>query len=398
MDASRIEEAARRDVDRMTRQLFLARMGGAALAVGGAGGVLAAAAQGSGLRRAGNVPGKVGGVLTFVGTSGEDGTAIAKPWLEKHHVTLKVKATAGNAILMTELRTGGTHQFDVITTDKTSCYQEIDLGFIQPLDLTQLHGFDGLFPGFQTASWLHKGGKTWGFPLVWGSEPCVWNPKKWSKMPPRYTDFADKKFAKSLTTIDEPYGNQWLVAKSLRLGENGQHNRLTQKELDQVRDAWKAIYKNVVALSVAYGDQTDFLVTGPSSIALNSWQAVVGFAKAKGVKLVYGNPVRDGTYYWSDSYFITSHSQNLATAYAYVNYMTSAENNAKLAKALLSGCTIAKARKLLGSSISAGYDYSLVQHHITNPDFNQSYVPPDKNEGNIVGKDAWVKSWEQVKA
>jgi spermidine/putrescine-binding protein len=217
-------------------------------------------------------------------------------------------------------------------------------------------------------------------------------------MPPRYTDFADPKFKGALNTLDEPYGNQWLVARSLRLGQNGQYNRLTQAELNKVRDAWIGIKKNIKAWAQTYGDQTDLLVRGETSIALNSWQALLAFAKPKGVTLAYGNPARDGTYYWSDSYFITSHTPHLDTVYAYLQYMTSPASNAKMAVALQSGATMPEAvRHLPSHSISAGYEYPLVEKSL-NANFRKVILPPVSNEGNIVGQAAWNKSWEQVKA
>ena len=392
MDESYIRELARRDTERLSRRMFLARASGAVLAASG--GVTLLSGWSDGSSRLANI----GGQLVFVGVDGEDARAIAKPFLQKNHVTLKVSYIADNDTLLTKLRTGGDHQFDVMTIPKDSAPREMALGFVQPLGLSS-PTFKALFPGLQKAPWITSGGKTYGFPLIWGSEPCVYNPTKFKGLPPKYTDFADKKYARALTTIDEPYGNQWLVAKSLGFGHNGNHNELTQAQLNKVRDAWIAIKKNVVAMSAAFGDQTDLLVRGEASIALNSWQAVTQFAKAKGTTLKYGNPADDGTYYWSDSYFIASHAPNPDTARAYISYMTSAENNARVADSLQSACTIANAVKHLpANSISRAYPYSVVRDAQLHGDIVKTILPPETNQGSIVGKQAWVKSWEQVKA
>jgi spermidine/putrescine-binding protein len=340
----------------------------------------------------------VGGTLSFIGVDGEDGKAIAKPWLSKNKVTLKAAYAPDNDTMLTKLRTGGTRTFDVLTISKDYAYKEVELGYVRPLDVERLDNFDKLFEGFKTAPWVDTGDHKYAFPLMWGSEPIVFDPAKWPSMPPSYTDFADKKYAGALTTIDEPYGNQWLLSKSLKLGENGQHNRITQEELNKVRDAWIALKKNVKSFTAAYGDQTDLLVRGEATIALNSWQAVVAFAQPKGKKLAFGVPKNDGTYYWSDSYYITSQSGNVSTAYAYINHMSSPESNAKLASTLQSGCAIAAAKDLLPSdSISTQYEYPVVDSKMEG-DILQSIVPPDKPDGKIVGKEAWVKSWQEVKA
>jgi spermidine/putrescine-binding protein len=393
MDEAYIRAMARHDLDRISRLLFLKRAGGAAAVLGGGSALLAAcggSSSGSG--------DKVGGQLTFVGVDGEDAPAIAKPFLTKNGVKLKSTYVADNDTMLTKLRTGGTKQFDVMTINKDFAPREIELKFVRTLDTGKLTHFSNLAQGLQSAPWIKSGADTYGFPLIWGSEPCVYNPKKFKGVPPKYTDFADKKFAHSLTTIDEPYGNQWLVAKSLKLGENGNYNRLTQTQLDKVRDAWIGIKKNVVSMTAAFGDQTDLLVRGEAAIALNSWQALLQFAKPKGVTLAFANPADDGTYYWSDSYYMAVKSPNPATAYAYINYMSTPQANAKIADSLQSACTSAKAvGKLPSGSISRQYDYKVVQDKVGG-DFIKSIIPPEAADGNIVGKQAWVKSWEEVKA
>lgn len=396
MDESHIRELVKRDLGWLTRRALLQRMGGSAVALAGGGGLLAACGGGS--SGTSEDTGSVGGTLSFLGVDGEDGKAIAKPFLSKNDVTLKAAYAPDNDTMLTKLRTGGTRTFDVLTISKDYAYKEIELGYVRPLDLERLKNFDKLFAGFQSAPWVDTGEDTYAFPLMWGSEPIVYDPAKWPSMPPSYTDFADKKYAGALTTIDEPYGNQWLLAKSLKLGENGQNNRISEAELAQVRDAWIALKKNVRAFTAAYGDQTDLLVRGEATIALNSWQAVVAFAEPKGKKLAFGVPENDGTYYWSDSYYITSQSENVSTAYAYIDYMTSPESNAKLASELQSGCAIADAKDLLPpDSISTQYEYPVVESEMEG-DILQSIVPPDEPEGEIVGKEAWVKSWQEVKA
>jgi spermidine/putrescine-binding protein len=397
MDEAHVRELGRRTVEQITRRALLQRMGGTAVSVAAGGGLLAACG-GATTTKVTSDTGKVGGKLAFFGINGEDGAAVAKPFLKQHGVTLQAAYVTDLDAELTKLRTGGTRQFDVLTIPKDTAQRAMALGFVRPLEAGRLHNFAGLFPALQSAPWIKQGSQTFGFPLIWGSEPCVYNPAHWKGMPPKYTDFADKKYARALNSLDEPYGNQWLVAKSLGFGQNGECNRLTQPELDKVRDAWKAIKKNIVSWATTYGDQTDLLVRGESTIALNSWQALVSFAKPKGVKLAYGSPADDGTYYWSDSYFITSQSRNPATAYAFIDYMTSAASNAKIANALQSGCTVGKAVGMLPSgSISAGYDYSLVQDKLGG-DFPKIIFPPPAAEGDIVGKDAWVKSWQEVKA
>lgn len=397
MDESYIEKLADRELQRHTRRVFLQRMGGTAFVATGGSAILAACGS-STKPNVTSSTGKIGGTVAFLGIDGEDGPSVAKPFLTQHRVKLRSSYAADNDTILTKLRTGGESEFSVLTIPKDSADLEIMLGLVRPLDLSKVPNFRGVFPGLQKAPWVTHDGSVYAVPLMWGSEPCVFNPKSFKSMPPKYTDFADSKYKRALTTIDEPYGNQWLVAKSLGFGKNGQPNLLTQAQLDKVKEAWVAIKKNVVAMTGTFGDQTDLLVRGDAQIALNSWQALIASAKAKGVTLSYASPADDGTYYWSDSYFVTAQAPNPATAYAYIDYMSSPASNAKMALLLQSGCSVAAARSMLPSnSIAAGYQYNLVEQGL-NPEFAKLIIPPPTSSGGIVGKDAWITSWEQVKA
>jgi len=44
-----------------------------------------------------------------------------------------------------------------------------------------------------------------------------------------------------------------------------------------------------------------------------------------------------------------------------------------------------------------GYPYALVKNAPMKGDIVRTILPPETTQGAIVGKDAWVKSWEAVK-
>src|SRR4051794_5705275 len=117
MDESYIRELVERDLNQLTRRAMLRRMGGSAAMLAGGGGLLAACGGGNSGGTSKDT-GSVGGTLSFVGVDGEDGKAIAKPWLSKNKVTLKAAYAPDNDTMLTKLRTGGTRNFDVLTISK----------------------------------------------------------------------------------------------------------------------------------------------------------------------------------------------------------------------------------------------------------------------------------------
>lgn len=337
---------------------------------------------------------KLGGTLTFAGFSDEDGAKIARPFLTKNGITLKATYVAGNDDMLTKLKTGGTSTIDVLTLNKDYSATEIAAGFVRPLDMERIPAAADLFAAFQDAPWTHVDGEVYGVPLIWGDEPCIYQPDKVSELPPAYTDFADPKFKGKLTTLDDAYSNIWLFSKSLG---NPDPARITKAQLDQVLDALLAFKKNVVSLSASFGDMTDLLVRGDAAIAINGWAAMTGMAKPKGVTLKAGVPSKDGTYYWSDAYYITSEAPNVDAAYAYINHMTEAKQNAAIATLLLSGCTNEQALPLMDESVSGLYDFGAVKQPSADGPLGQGILPPLEPDGDITGVAEWQAAWQEFK-
>ena len=175
----------------------------------------------------------LGGQLNFIGYDGEDARNVAKSFLETNGITMNPTFIADAFEPLTRFATGARGQMDIVSDNKDFMRAVLDAGteFFQPLDLSRIPNAAGLFAGLRTPSWLYRDGITYGIPLIWGDEPCVFDPAKWEGPPARYTDFADPSWAGELVMVDDPIANTWLWAQSLGMAEP---NRLTQAELDQV--------------------------------------------------------------------------------------------------------------------------------------------------------------------
>ena len=246
---------------------------------------------------------------------------------------------------------------------------------------------------FKSAEWLTKDGKSYGVPLIWGDEPCVYNPEKWDGVPAKYTDFADKKFKGELVMVDDAVANTWLWAKSMGISDP---SRMTQAQLNATIKEMLKTKPNVVTFSASLGDQADVLVRGDASIAIGGWAYQIVLAGKKGVVLKSASPATDGTFYWSDSYGIAVDSPNIDNAYAFINYMMSPAANAAIATELGSGATISGALDELDAATKGLYDYSMVAN-AGGVLSTQVVVPPANDEGDIVGMAKWVKAWADFK-
>jgi spermidine/putrescine-binding protein len=340
---------------------------------------------------------KLGGDLNFLGWDGEHGGNVAKSFLETNGIKMNASFQSAADEALTRFNTGGRGAMDIITPNKDFQTAVLKSGveLFQPLDLGRIPTASGLFPAFKDAPWLVKDGKTYGIPIIWGDEPCVFNPKKWDAMPAKYTDFADPKFKGELVLLDDPFGNIWLWATSLKMPEP---NRLTAEQLQQVLDAMLKTKPNVVTIGASHGDMADVLVRGDASIGIGGWAYQVMIAKEKGVDLVVGSPAEDGTFFWSDSYSIAIDAPNLDNAYAFIDFMTKPESNAALAAELASGCTVEAAYGMMPEDIRSMFPYDNVRAPGGGILGTQIVVPPQEAEGDVVGAASWVETWQTFKA
>ena len=340
--------------------------------------------------------GKLGGELNFIGYSGEDAATVAKGFLTKNNIKVKPTFIASPDEPLTKFKTGGKGQLDIISDNKDFQRSLIASGdeLYQALDLSRIPNAAGLFPAFANAEWLTKDGKVYGIPLIWGDEPCVYNPTKWNGVPAKYTDFADKKYKGELVMVDDAVANTWLWAKSMGIADP---SRMTQKQLDATIKEMLKTKPNIVTFSASLGDQADVLVRGDASMAIGGWAYQIVLAEKKGVALKSASPATDGTFYWSDAYGIALGSPNIDNAYAFINYMMSPEANAAIATELGSGATISAAVDKLDANTKGLYDYSIVAKTGGGVLGSQVVVPPTKNDGDIVGMPAWTKAWEAFK-
>ncbi len=337
----------------------------------------------------------LGGQLNYIGYDGEDARNVAKPFLEANGIQVNPTFIADPFEPLTRFQTGGRGQMDLISDNKDFMRAVLDAGteFFMPLDLERIPNAAGLFEGLKTPSWLYRDGVTYGIPLIWGDEPCTFDPAVWDAPPPRYTDFADPSWAGALVLVDDPIANTWLWGKSLGFE---QPNRLTQAQLDQAIDEMLKTKPNVVTFAATLGDQADVLIRGDATMAVGGWAYQVLIAKEKGVTLAAASPEVDGTYFWSDAYSIALDAPNLDNAYGFIDFMMSPEANAAIATELGSGCTIEAALPLMDPVIAGLYPYDEVREPGGVLD-TQVVTPPAEDDGDIVGIAKWQEAWQRFK-
>ena len=392
----------------MSRRRFIRGVGGlTALTVIGPSALLAACSPSAGTSPSGSAAastapgsaapvGELGGSRNFLGYDGEQADNVAGSFLESNGITMNASFVGAADEALTKFQTGGRGQMDIMAANKDFQRSVLDSGieFMLPLDMSRIPNAAGLWPAFQNAPWVVRDGQYYTIPLIWGDEPCIYDPKKWDGVPDKYTDFADPKYKDELVLLNDPFGNIWLWATSLGMPEP---SRLTQVQLDQVVESMLTVKPNVVAIGASLGDMVDIMVRGDASMGIGGWAGQIPLAAEKGVDLVVKSPAVDGTFFWSDAYSIALDAPNLDNAYAFIDFMMSPESSAAIADELGSACTIEAAYDLMDPATRDAFPYDVVRAADGGVLNTQIVIPPQTDEGEIVGVAAWSKAWEAFK-
>lgn len=387
---------ARLNADVTRRQLLQGLGGMAALTVVGAGGVRAASRPGGAAAARGHQQ-TLGGPLNFLGYEGEEAPNVAADFLASNGITMQPSYLGAADEALTRFQTGGRGQMDLMAANKDFQRSVLDAGieFMMPLDPARIPNAAGLWPAFRVAPWVVRDGVQYTVPLIWGDEPCIYDPAKWPEGPPaKYTDFADPKWAGELVLLDDPFTNIWLWGQSLGYADP---SKITREQLDAVVQAMLASKPNVVAYGASLGDMVDIMVRGEASMGIGGWAGQLTIAREKGKEFAVKSPEIDGTFYWSDAYAIALDAPNLDNAYAFIDFMMSPEANAQIAMELGSACTIEAAFDILDAETQGMFPYDVVRAEDGGVLNTQVVIPPQEDEGDIVGTGAWSEAWQEFK-
>ena len=150
--------------DHLSRRHFFPSSHAAVLVTAG-GSVLSPSAA-----EASSTSGNVGGTLNWLGWSGEDAKAQTKSWLASHHITLNRTSLTGQSDIHNALEVG--KPLDLVNPYNGYLSLLFDAGLIQPINLSKVPNFAGLWPGLKNAPWLHgPQGQVLAVPDIWATAP-----------------------------------------------------------------------------------------------------------------------------------------------------------------------------------------------------------------------------------
>lgn len=224
------------------------------------------------------------------------------------------------------------------THDRAQQFEEIDV--LQPFDEKQLK-LDGLLPSMIKASrdsWTWKG-RLYHVPHCWGTEAISWR-NDLTKL-----DYSTLSFG---TLWNDEYRGKVqgrphsiLLGIGLWMDANGKLPSNRMLDAYKNEDTMKKIYDVLLKEAIArkpwikqFWDSADNTKSGFMSNGVvigQTWDGPAISLKKAGSPITYMAP-REGAIGWVDGWSLTKAARNVPQAYAFLNYLHSAEGSAKVAE------------------------------------------------------------------
>jgi spermidine/putrescine transport system substrate-binding protein len=255
---------------------------------------------------------------------------------------IKVNSTpfSQNEEQINKLQATGGEGFDLCQPTRDRQPQFFDLNLVQVLDTSKLTSWGNLLPSFQEATklWEWDNGLHW-VPHVWGSEAISWRTDK--------TTLEYKNLSYGTLWNDEYKGgvqgrpHSMLLGIGLWMDHSGKlpSNRMLDAFKDEA--TFRKLYDVIVKFAVdhkpwikQFWDSADNTKSGLMEngvIIGQTWDGPPLSLKKDGKPVTYMSP-QEGAITWIDGWALSAGAANIEQAYAWINYVHTAEASAAAAE------------------------------------------------------------------
>ena len=250
-----------------------------------------------------------------------------------------------------------TGQYDVVSASGDSSLRSVANGDAAVIDTAKVTTYDQLTPFLRGKRWNTVDGKVYGVPHGWGANQLMYNESVVTPAPDSWgTVFAaNSPYKGKLTAYDSPI---YIADAALYLSKTQPDLKITdpyaldQDQFDAAVNLLKQQKPNIGEYWSDYLKEQEAFTKG-SLVAGTAWQITTNGVQADtsspAVKAIIP---QEGATAWSDSWMISTKSENVSCAYKWINYITSAPVQAQVAEyfgeapANLGACTLTTDKNL----------------------------------------------------
>ena len=268
------------------------------------------------------------GPLNVLAWDGYDNPDVVAGFKEQYGVDINYKYHGGDPKLISLLQNDPTG-WDVVNPDNDWVGRLVELDLIQPLDPANYPHVQENYEPFRAFEPFIVDGQTYAVPTRFGINGFIYDTNSVTADQAADASFIwEPSFANSVSMVD------WFdlyIALVALYGGNEAPETMTQAELDEVTDRLIELKPNITAIHTDRSDIQADIAAGESSVGWGGGTSDLATAMKVDELPVEVSIPDQGALIWTEGLCITKGTQHLATAKAYLDYMTSPEVLAKMA-------------------------------------------------------------------
>lgn len=280
------------------------------------------------------------------------------------------------------LRTGGIGKIDVALPNLAYVQPAAKQNLLQPIDTSKLTNWAQLYPKLRQQAGLRSGGKLYGAPWMWGLTSLAYNTSVIHQKIDSWAALWDPQYQGKVAFFDDP--TTAVMTTALYLHEDPYH-----PDLSKVRNALMSLKKNSKLFWASADDWTKAFST-QSIVIGNLWSGLAGTQIAHGDPVAFVVP-KEGSIGWLDSWAIVRNAPHRDLAYAWINFMTSKQFQARWATDP-NRSSPAPANRSAQATLSK----KVIKRIQANPDWFSKLTLQNAIPQKTLQQ--WTELWQEVKA
>ena len=267
----------------------------------------------------GAMPAYAGGEINMLVWEGYADPSFVDPFEEATGCKVSATYVGSNDDYAAKLAAGG-GIYDITSAPMDSTGVLIDAGFIDPIDVSRIEGFDDIYPQFQNASAINVNGEVYGVPYIWGSVPIMYRTDKITEEINSIAAFWDPKYAGKVSLWDD----KTALYMGARMAGHDNVYTMDDEQLEAAKSKLIEQKSNIRKYWATAGELVDLFVKGEVWIA-NTWGGYQSsLILEQNIPVVEVLPI-EGAGAYADAWNIVKGTSNLDCAYEYINYAISAQ-------------------------------------------------------------------------
>lgn len=287
-------------------------------------------------------------------------------------------------------RAGG---IDIIHASSSRLPQLFEFGeILQPLDPNRIPNLRHLTPEFQGSDkpWYHEG-RLYAVPFATSPFSLNWLESRVRRAPTSWADLKDPSYKGRLCIYNDPAALMWTLTETLRLGPQG---RLPKSAGKVAAEELKKYVDNARVLAPGLGDVITAFTNGDIDACFCGSPIISVIAQQSGARDCRFNMTpTDGNTLGAEAQGIPVTSDNVESAYAYLNQALTPPPNADFANILVGAPSVEGAQRLLTPETAAAFPPGMIARMERTMPYS---VPLPLYSDEYLTEAEWTEEWTAV--